>query len=111
MNAANRQVTGSFQVTDAATGEVTDPFDVEFYNGNLLISDISGGGINGDGVDLIATDGTYLQRLVSSDGMDGIDFPQQLSAKFSDSNFWRYRLDLKKQASNVFGNQRLKEND
>jgi hypothetical protein len=86
INAATRSVTGNFQVVDAATGDVTDPFDVEFYNGNLLISDIAGG-TNGEGVDLIATDGTYLQRLVSSDGIDGIDFPQQLSGKFSDSNF------------------------
>ena len=86
IDALTRNPTGSFVVTNPATGDVTDPFDVEPYGGNLLISDIAGG-TDGDGFDWVAPDGTYVSRLVSSDGVAGIDFPQQGSAKISDSNF------------------------
>jgi hypothetical protein len=79
-------VTGNFVVTNPGTGDVTDPFDVEIYQGNLLISDIAGG-TDGEGFDLVSSSGTYLSRLVSSDAVSGIDFPQQASAKWSDSNF------------------------
>jgi hypothetical protein len=82
----SRSVTGNFQVFNPATGDVSDPFDVAVYNGNLLISDINAG-LDGEGVDLVAFDGTWIDKLVSSDGTTGIDFPQQLSPKLSDSNF------------------------
>ncbi|MEM8679762.1 MAG: hypothetical protein AAGF97_10460 [Planctomycetota bacterium] len=83
---ATKMATGNFVVTDPTTGDVTDPFDVALYEGDLLITDINAG-TNGDGIDLVALDGSYISRLVSSDGVDGIDFPQQASAKQSDSNF------------------------
>lgn len=86
VNPISKTVTGNFVVTNPNTGDVTDPFDVEIYGGNLLISDIAGG-TDGEGFDLVSPSGAYVSRLVSSDGITGIDFPQQASAKFSDSNF------------------------
>ena len=86
VDAATKMATGSFVVTEPTSGSVSDPFDVEAYDGNLLITDINAGN-DGEGVDLVALDGTYISKLVSSDGVSGIDFAQQASAKFSDTNF------------------------
>ena len=70
---------------DAATGAITGQFngrdpgdtsyqDINFYNGNLLISNS-----DQDGLEIYSLDGSYLGNLVSSDGVTGIDFPQQIN--------------------------------
>ena len=82
INAATRTITGSF----ADTG--LDPFDVEVYGGNLLISDIDADG--GEGIYLYSPAGTLISQLVNVDTSDpnaGPDFPEQVSAKLSDTNF------------------------
>ncbi|MCA9278030.1 MAG: hypothetical protein H6815_04490 [Phycisphaeraceae bacterium] len=57
---------------------VDDPFDVLDYNGNLLIPDI----INDD---LLVYDyaGNFVSVFHDSDGVNGIDFPEQLNIRFS----------------------------
>jgi hypothetical protein len=65
------------------------PFDVAVYNGQLLVTDIDGGTLNTEGVDVFDFDGSYVSRLISvgtTDPDNGPDFPQQVSGKLSDDN-------------------------
>lgn len=52
---------------------VGDPFDVVEFNGNLLVANIAD-----DSLDLYSPAGGFLSRLHDSDGVSGIDFPQQI---------------------------------
>ena len=67
--------------TVAMISGVADPFDIHEYNGRLLISDI-------DGDNIVRYD--YGLNLIDvfhdSDGVSGIDFPQQLNTKTSNGN-------------------------
>lgn len=64
-------ITGSFLVGPGGTG---DPFDVLSYNGNLLINDIAG-----ENIELHGTGGAFLSTFHDSDGVSGIDFPEQMA--------------------------------
>ena len=82
IDARARSITGSFTRPDYS------PYDVEVYQGDLLVTDIEGDG--GEGVDRFARDGTFLNRLVNADTNDpaaGPDFPEQVSAKVGDDGF------------------------
>lgn len=79
IDAGSGAITGQFNGRDGAD---TSYFDVNFYNGNLLVSNIDGGN---DGLEIYSLDGSYLGNLVSSDGVTGIDFPQQIN-RTSDGN-------------------------
>ncbi len=59
-----------------AVGNGGDPFDVFAYNGELLISDIANEAIQRH--DLA---GNFLGTFHDSDGVSGIDFPQQLASR------------------------------
>lgn len=70
---------------DANTGAITGEFngrnpsetsywDVNFYGGNLIVSNSSS-----DGLEIYSIDGSYLGQFVTSDGVTGIDFPQQIA--------------------------------
>ena len=50
-----------------------DPFDVLDYNGQLMIADIAG-----EDLDLHAYDGTFITTFHDSDGVTGLDFPEQI---------------------------------
>ncbi len=81
----SRTITGSFGFGPPNFS----PFDVSIYDGQLLVSDIDGGSLNSEGVDVFEFDGTYVSRLISvgtTDPDNGPDFPQQVSGKLSDSN-------------------------
>ncbi len=73
IDAGSGAITGQFNGRDPAD---TSYFDVTFYNGNLLMSNIDSGN---DGLEIYSLDGTYQGNLVSSDGVTGIDFPQQIN--------------------------------
>lgn len=60
---------------------VPDPFDVIEYNGQLLISDIAGDNIGRYDYGL-----NFLGLFHDSDGVSGIDFPQQLNIRRSNGN-------------------------
>ncbi len=82
----SRSITGSFGFGPPNFS----PFDVETYMGRLLVSDIDGGSLNSEGVDVFELDGTFVSRIVSANTTDpdsGPDFPQQISAKISDDGF------------------------
>ncbi len=79
---------------DVATASVTGIFngrldddvsyqDVKFFNGELLVTNSDTGN---DGIDRYLPDGTYLGTLVTSDGVNGIDFPQQINVRGSNGN-------------------------
>lgn len=73
IDAMSGAVTGQFNGREPTD---TSYFDVNFYNGNLLVSNIDGGN---DGLEIYSIDGSYLGNFVSSDGVTGIDFPQQIN--------------------------------
>jgi hypothetical protein len=64
-------VSGSFLVGDDQAG---DPFDVLDYFGNLLINDI-----DGEDIDTFTTGGAFVSVFHESDGVSGIDFPEQMT--------------------------------
>lgn len=73
-------------VTDSVNGRALDDtsyFDVFAYNGELLVSNIDTGN---DGIERYDTDGNLLGILASSDGVSGIDFPQQINARATNGN-------------------------
>ena len=59
-------ITGSFVAGD--------PFDVLDYNGQLMVANIAG-----EDLDLHQYDGTFVLKFHDSDGVTGIDFPEQVS--------------------------------
>ncbi len=65
-------ITGNFATGDTGAG---NPFDVLDYFGNILVDDI-----DGDDIDTFSTGGSYLSTFVESDGVNGIDFPEQMNA-------------------------------
>lgn len=75
IDVANLAISGSFRVGDDASG---DPFDVLAFGGGLLINDI-------DSQDLEIHDlaGVWQSTFHNSDGLSGIDFPEQMN--FSNS--------------------------
>ncbi len=82
IDVASRSITGNFSQAGV------DPFDVEVYGGNLLVTDIDA--VGGEGVAVFAPNGTFIEQLVSidtSNAANGVDFPQQVHAKSSDTNF------------------------
>lgn len=70
IDAMTGAITGQFNGRDP--GE-TSYFDVNFYNGNLLMSNSTA-----ESLDIYSLEGDYLGEFVSSDGVTGIDFPQQI---------------------------------
>jgi hypothetical protein len=72
---------------DAITGAnlgnfpVGDPFDVYAFQGDLLITNIAG-----DDIDRYTTAGVFVSKFHDSDGVSGIDFPQQLSQRAVNGN-------------------------
>lgn len=64
-------VNGFFVTGDNGDG---DPFDVLAYFGNLLINDISG-----EDIDTHDAAGNFLSEFHNSDGVSGIDFPEQMT--------------------------------
>ncbi|MFG0285081.1 MAG: hypothetical protein ACF8R7_11715 [Phycisphaerales bacterium JB039] len=55
---------------------VGDPFDVIEFGGNLLVANIAD-----ENLDLHDPSGTFLSTFHDSDGVTGIDFPEQLNLK------------------------------
>lgn len=72
----SQMIGGSFLVGDTGAG---DPFDVLAYNGGLLIDDIAT-----DDIDMFGLDGTFQSEFHNSDGVSGIDFPQQMALASGD---------------------------
>lgn len=64
-------INGFFASGDSGAG---DPFDVLGYFGNLLINDIAG-----EDIDVFDTGGNFQSVFVDSDGINGIDFPEQMN--------------------------------
>ncbi|MEM9154824.1 MAG: hypothetical protein AAGB13_07255 [Cyanobacteria bacterium P01_F01_bin.33] len=66
-----------------------DPYDIRAYNGQLLISDINSNDSGGEDIDiytLAGVDSMLSGTLVESDGLTGIDFPQQITVRSSNAN-------------------------
>lgn len=63
-------VSGFFASGDTGAG---DPFDVLSYFGNLLVNDIAG-----DDIDTFTTGGAFFSSFHESDGINGINFPEQM---------------------------------
>ncbi|MEO1619767.1 MAG: PEP-CTERM sorting domain-containing protein [Cyanobacteria bacterium J06632_3] len=61
-----------------ATG---DPYDIFFYNGELLINDINSDSDGGEDIDRYNLDDNLLGTFHESDGLTGIDFPQQMTQR------------------------------
>lgn len=80
IDVSTRTISGGFNGRDPAD---TSYFDVFAYNGELLVSNIDSGN---DGLERYDTAGNFLGVLVSSDGVSGIDFPQQINARSSNGN-------------------------
>lgn len=73
INASTGAIEGSSNGRDAAD---TSYFDVLQVGNELYVTNIDGGN---DGIERYSLDGmTYLGNLVSSDGVDGVDFGQQI---------------------------------
>ncbi|MFG0242733.1 MAG: hypothetical protein ACF8R9_08120 [Phycisphaerales bacterium JB054] len=64
-------INGFFVTGDSGVGS---PFDVLTYNGNLLINDI-----DGEDIDVFSNGGAFQSVFVESDGVSGIDFPEQMA--------------------------------
>lgn len=65
-------ITGNFATGDSGTG---NPFDVLDYFGNILVDDI-----DGNDIDTFSTSGSLVSTFVESDGISGINFPEQMNA-------------------------------
>jgi hypothetical protein len=71
---------GSFVVTNPLTNAPVDPFDVEPFNGRLLLSDI-------DGDDLVVCDVDGSNAAVLFDGNTNVlEFPQQITVANTGAN-------------------------
>ena len=57
--------------------------DIKLINGELLVTNSDTGN---DGIDRYLPDGTFLGTLVASDGVNGIDFAQQIKVRGSNGN-------------------------
>jgi hypothetical protein len=55
---------------------VGDPFDVHVFNGELLVANILGDDIDRHAIGT----GTFLGKLVDSDGVTNVDFPEQVAS-------------------------------
>lgn len=64
-------ITGFFTAGSDGAG---DPFDALSYGGGLLINDIAG-----EDIDQFDLSGNFLSTFVDSDGVNGIDFPEQMN--------------------------------
>lgn len=73
IDATTGAVTGQF---NGRTPADTSYFDVNFYNGNLVVSNIQSGNV---GVEMYSVAGAYLGQFITSDGVTGIDFPEQIA--------------------------------
>ncbi|MBZ0171291.1 MAG: hypothetical protein K8E66_02830, partial [Phycisphaerales bacterium] len=71
IDAGSATINGFFVTGDSGAG---DPFDVLDYFGNLLINDISG-----EDIDTHGTNGAFMSTFHDSDGVNGIDFPEQMA--------------------------------
>ena len=75
----SQMITGNFVVGDNGAG---DPFDVLAFDNNgemnLLINDIIG-----EDIDVFGLDGTFMNIFHESDGVTGIDFPEQMNIRGS----------------------------
>ncbi|QKK06939.1 MAG: hypothetical protein HND58_01370 [Planctomycetota bacterium] len=71
IDVSSATINGFFASGDTGAG---DPFDVLSYSGNLLINDISG-----EDIDVFSTGGAFQSVFVESDGVSGIDFPEQMA--------------------------------
>jgi len=63
-----------------------DPYDIRAYNGELLINDVNRDSDGGEDIDRYSIDGvnsTFLGTFHDSDGLSGIDFPQQITLRES----------------------------
>ncbi|MEM9244228.1 MAG: PEP-CTERM sorting domain-containing protein [Cyanobacteria bacterium P01_F01_bin.153] len=58
-----------------------DPYDIFAFNGELLISDINRDSDGGEDIDRYDFDGNFLGTFHESDGVTGIDFPQQIAQR------------------------------
>lgn len=67
----SQSISGSFTVGDDNSG---DPFDIIDFGNGLLINDI-----DGEDLELHDLAGAYLSNFHDSDGLTGIDFPQQMA--------------------------------
>lgn len=72
---------------DLASGDVSiwaedvgTPRDIVFRRDDVLVSNSDSQSSGGENIERYAFDGTFLGTLHDSDGVDGIDFPQQLLA-------------------------------
>ncbi|MEM1369348.1 MAG: hypothetical protein AAGG02_15335 [Cyanobacteria bacterium P01_H01_bin.15] len=75
------EVVVTFDTQGNNTGffDTGDPFDIFFFNGELLISDINRDSDGGEDIDRYDLAGNFLGTFVESDGLTGIDFPQQIN--------------------------------
>ncbi len=71
IDVSTQTINGFFASGDTGEGS---PFDVLSYFGNLLINDI-----NGEDIDVFDNDGNFQSVFVESDGISGIDFPEQMT--------------------------------
>ena len=71
IDVSSATINGFFASGDTGAG---DPFDVLSYSGNLLVNDISG-----EDIDVFSTGGAFQSVFVESDGVSGIDFPEQMA--------------------------------
>ncbi|MEO0825509.1 MAG: PEP-CTERM sorting domain-containing protein [Cyanobacteria bacterium J06639_16] len=58
-----------------------DPYDILAYNGDLLINDINSDANGGEDIDRYDLNGNLLGTFHDSDGLTGIDFPQQMTQR------------------------------
>lgn len=70
IDASTASITGSFLVGPGGG----DPFDILSFNGDLLVNDIAG-----ENIELHANSGAFISTFHDSDGVNGIDFPEQMA--------------------------------
>ncbi len=73
-------LTGSF--ASGAAGDISY-YDVEFYNGELFVSNIDSGN---DAIERFSIAGAFLGNFATSDGTTSFDFLQQLAPRTSNGN-------------------------
>ncbi len=71
IDVSTQAINGFFVTGDNGAG---NPFDVLDYFGNLLINDI-----DGENIDTFTRDGAFVSSFHDSDGVTGIDFPEQMT--------------------------------
>jgi len=72
INVNTHNINGFFATGSSGAG---DPFDVLDYFGNVLVDDIVG-----NDIDTFSTGGAFTSTFVESDGISGINFPEQMNA-------------------------------